>query len=77
MIQRLDGVEIQRLTWQRCIDVENRLFNVATKYQRRYNIESTSWASGVVINQQELFNSFFKIFYPQLMILVMEPFDYW
>ena len=39
LIQRLDNIEIRRRTWQRCIDVENRLFDVATKYQRRYNVE--------------------------------------
>ena len=46
LIQRLDNVQIWIQTWQCCINVENRLFDVATKYQRRYNVESTSFAGG-------------------------------
>ena len=37
LIQRLDSVEIQRLTWQRCIDVANRLF----KSQPNINVDTT------------------------------------
>ena len=33
MIQHLDNVQIWRRTWQHCIDIENRLFNFATKYK--------------------------------------------
>ena len=47
LIQHWDNVEMWRRTWQRCIYVENRLFDVATKYQRQYNVESMSCAGGV------------------------------
>ena len=51
LIQRKINVEFRRRIWRRWNDVENKFFDVAIKYQRRLNVETTSCAGG------ELFDS--------------------